>query len=282
MKPGEESQTAVMVCLARAVAHGSVEPVRFSDPTALVLLPDEARRRVENMRARAPRGFRDKLSRAFVDGRAKMMVARTVAVDDSVRESAAPQLVILGAGLDGRAFRMRELADRVVFEVDHPDSQRVKRERAAKLVPLSRKLSFVPVDFSRDDLDVLLGAAGHDAALPTTWIWEGVVMYLTPAEVDATLAVVARRSAPGSRLIVAYLAPALMLHLVGLVVRRVGEPLKSTFTAEAMRDLLAKHDFRVVRDLAVPEIGATLSPDVARGTRRLKHMRIVTADSGRG
>ena len=58
-------------------------------------------------------------------------------------------------------------------------------------------------------------AAGHDPARATTWIWEGVVMYLTRADIEATLAVVARRSAPGSRLVVLYLSPALISRLVG-------------------------------------------------------------------
>jgi Leucine carboxyl methyltransferase len=57
-----------------------------------------------------------------------------VAIDDAIRTAASPQVVILGAGLDGRAWRVSELADAIVFEVDHPDSQRMKRERAARTV----------------------------------------------------------------------------------------------------------------------------------------------------
>jgi hypothetical protein len=68
------------------------------------------------------------------------------------------------------------------------------------------------------------------------------------------------------------------MHLVGVVVRRLGEPLRSVFTAEAMRVLLAKHGFRVVSDHGLPEIGQRLSENVARATRRLRHMRIVTAE----
>ena len=39
----------------------------------------------------------------------QMMVARTVAIDAGLRNAAVPKVVILGAGLDGRAWRMREL-----------------------------------------------------------------------------------------------------------------------------------------------------------------------------
>ena len=57
------------------------------------------------------------------------MTVRSLAIDDAIAAAKNPQLVIQGAGLDGRAFRMPELRDKVVFEVDHPDSQRDKRAR---------------------------------------------------------------------------------------------------------------------------------------------------------
>ena len=57
MKPGRESQTAVMVAGARAAVHGRTAGVDFEDPTALALLPEEARRRVRGVsRGRAAEG----------------------------------------------------------------------------------------------------------------------------------------------------------------------------------------------------------------------------------
>jgi methyltransferase (TIGR00027 family) len=279
MKAGQESQTAVLVCMGRAAAHGATPVARFTDPTAIALLPEKARAQVERFRAgAAPRGPRERLDNLRLDRHAKMMVGRTVAIDDAVRGAPSPQVVILGAGLDGRAWRMPELRQAVVFEVDHPDSQREKRDRVAALSPVAREVRFVPVDFARDSLDGALAAAGHDPARPTTWIWEGVVMYLTPADVEATLAIVARRSAVGSRLVVAYHCPAPILRIVGFLVRRLGEPLRSVLTADAMRALLARHRFTVVRDEDLPTIAAALSPELGRATQILKHLRIVTAD----
>jgi hypothetical protein len=103
-------------------------------------------------------------------------------------------------------------------------------------------------------------------------------MYLTVAEVEATLAVIARRSAAASRLIITYHRPAILLHLLGFLVRRIGEPLRSTFTAQSMRALLAKHGFLVIRDEDLPAIGAALAADVGQATQVMKHTRIVTAE----
>jgi methyltransferase (TIGR00027 family) len=279
MKPGQLSQTAVLVCIARAIAHEQ-SAFNFSDPTAFELLPDKTRTRVIEYRKGPPKNFRARMSYEFTNARAAMMVVRTLFIDEAVREAGASQVVILGAGLDGRAWRMAELRNAVVFEVDHPDSQRYKRAHIGALTQTAREVKFVSVDFTRDDLSERLAAAGHDATRPTTWIWEGVVMYLTPAEVEATLGFVAKRSTPGSRLIVVYLGPGrLLLRVVGLVLRRLGEPIRSVFPAEQMRALLAKYGFQVVRDEDLPTSAARLSPAAAKASQRVRHMRMLIADS---
>lgn len=261
--------------MGRAVAHGRLG---FSDPTALALLPADARARVERFRAGVePRGFRQRAGHAYLARLSLIMATRTIAIDEGIVAAGAPQLVILGAGLDGRAWRMPELRDVVVFEVDHPDSQRDKRERVAPLPPVARDVRFVPVDFTRDDLGAALAAAGHDVARPTTWIWEGVVMYLTPAEVEASLATIAARSAPGSRLVVMYLAPWWIARIVGLIVRRLGEPFRSRFTAGEFAALLGRHGFAVASDDDVPALAAGISPALARATRAMRHLRIAVA-----
>jgi methyltransferase (TIGR00027 family) len=278
MKPGRASKTAELVCMGRALAHGTTSVARFSDPTALALLPEAARARVEEMRAQAPGGLVAGLRDAYFRKQSELMVARTIEIDDAIREAASPQVVILGAGLDGRAWRMPELRDAIVFEVDHPDSQRDKRARAAALTRVARELRFVPVDFTRDSLDAALDAAGHDPTVPTTWIWEGVVMYLRLSEVESSLRMIARRSAPNSRLIIAYHSRTPLLLMVGPIVRMLGEPLRSTFSADAMRALLTEHGFRVVRDRGLPELASALSPALGRSLRSIRHLRIVTAD----
>jgi len=70
--------------------------------------------------------------------------------------------------------------------------------------------------------------------------------------------------------------------LIGLIVRRFGEPLRSAFSADAMCSLLAKHGFRVARDENVSLIAARLSAELGRATRPVQHLRVATADRGVG
>src|SRR4051812_3555995 len=106
---GEASRTAVVVCQGRAAAHDRIAVGRFSDPVALSLLREDELAVVEQVRADAPpKGWAPRLTYEFVRGCAVLMVPRTVAIDDAIRDFPAEQVVILGAGLDARAWRMTE------------------------------------------------------------------------------------------------------------------------------------------------------------------------------
>jgi len=268
--------------MGRAAAQGRTSVAGFDDPTALALLPEEARRRVERLRSDTrPTGVRERLAFAYLKRLAEMMALRTVAIDNAIRSASTPQLVTLGAGLDGRAWRMPQLREATVFEVDHPDSQREKLGRVSRLTQTARDVRFVAVDFERDLLDEKLAAAGHDPASATTWVWEGVVMYLTRSDIERTLAVIGSRSAPGSRLVVVYQRPGVVRSLSTLVFRLAGEPLRSAFTPEAMRAMLEAYGFSVKSDEDLSAIRASLSgaPNASNGwAQRINVLRIAVAD----
>ena len=207
-----------------------------------------------------------------------MMAARSVEVDDAVRAAKTDQVVILGAGYDTRAWRMDELSTSTVFEVDHPDTQRDKQLRIGDRPPKAKSVHFVPVDFTRDSLDDTLTRAGHDPTRPTTWIWEGVVMYLTRHDIESTLRVIDKRSAAASRLIIVYMAPALMLLLIGPIVWRMGEPIRSVFRPRGMSALLSPYGYRATRDVNVADLAGSLGLKLPAGGRTARHLRIVTAE----
>jgi methyltransferase (TIGR00027 family) len=182
---------------------------------------------------------------------------RTRAIDAAVREGVARgigQLVVLGAGLDARAWRMPELAETRVFEVDHPSTQAYKRERIESSAPLARGVTFVAMDFERDELGDVLTRAGHDDAAPTFWLWEGVTPYLNKDAVRATLACIGRRSALGSRVAVTYATPEAsprgpaLVRLARVGFRAIGEPLRGLISPEAMRAELEAVGLYVLAD----------------------------------
>jgi methyltransferase (TIGR00027 family) len=136
------------------------------------------------------------------------LVARYRYIDDYLQEclnAGIHQLVILGAGLDSRAYRFTRLKDHVkVFEVDHPATQQVKLNKLRKIFgQIPQNVTYVPVDFNSETLQKLFDF-GYSSKLKTLFIWEGVVYYLTPEAVDQTLRFIAENSTSGSSIIFDY------------------------------------------------------------------------------
>ena len=279
----------MLVCQGRAAADGLVAPDVFSDPVAVELLTDDERVPVLQVRAGTPpRGAAPRLTYESVRASATGMVPRTIAIDEAVVARPCPQLVVLGAGLDSRAWRMHALADVDVLEVDHPASQDDKRERVGDLVPVCGSLRFVAVDFSRDSLDASLESAGHDRSRATTWLWEGVVAYLTEPEVTRTFAAVAHRSAPGSRMVVNYQAPSVtatvgryVAHAMSWAARQRAvwsdEPRRSAWTPERMAALVRVHGFSMADDADLLTVARQRALPVTHA-RSLASGRVVVAD----
>jgi len=133
------------------------------------------------------------------------VVTRTRYIDDYLEmclKSAVSQVVILGAGLDSRAYRFDVFKGPVkAFEVDQPATQAAKIARVKKIFDgIPKYVTYVPIDFNEETLDKLV-ESGYDRSLKTLFIWEGVIAYLTPDAVDATLAWVHSNSASGSSII---------------------------------------------------------------------------------
>ena len=286
------SKTAVLVCQARAIADDRLAIGRFSDPFATRLLRDAERVAVDRARSgTTPDTWRERMDAALLGRNATISVSRAVVIDDAIRAKANPQLVILGAGLDARAYRLPELAGVDVYEVDFPATQQDKRDRVNGLQPVAKSLSHVPVDFHRDALGSPLAAAGHDTAVPTTWICEGVLPYLTKTDVDATLAAIDECSVPGSRLILTYSTPAglrlglkrwwlnsivdrslqLVMHVSGAWPAE-NEPFLSSWYPEAMRTQLSAHNFLVADDKDLYEVARQLG--ISARVPRVAHVAI--------
>ena len=278
MKADRASRTAHFVALGRALADAGLSHVPgFRDPTARVFLTEKGKRsfeKTERAFREGKRGLAPDAARVMAD----LIALRTTAIDTAVRNaiaSGAPQLVILGAGYDGRAWRLNELAGVKVFEVDHPATQGEKRARVAELPPAIGTVSFVSIDFERESLGSVLERAGHDRSSPTCWIWEGVVMYLTREAMRSTLAGIADRSASGSTLIVNYHS-AHRRFLASLIFRLIGEPQISAWTRDEMAADLRAAGFTVSEDTGMADWNARFAQGQAK-VERAPYMRIANA-----
>jgi methyltransferase (TIGR00027 family) len=115
----------------------------------------------------------------------EMVLARTEHADETIRSiPGLKQVVLMGAGLDMRAFRLRtEMPDVEYVELDLP-SMLEERERVISQFRdgnLIRRTS-IAADFIHDDLGELLSNCGNlNPNLPTAFIYEGCSMYFERA-----------------------------------------------------------------------------------------------------
>ncbi|MBW0019644.1 MAG: class I SAM-dependent methyltransferase [Mycobacterium sp.] len=112
------------------------------------------------------------------------------------------QVVILGSGLDARPFRLWWPAGTTVYEIDQPNvidfKCRVLHELDAKL---TANRCAVGIDLRQDWL-AALRRVGFDAAEPTAWVAENLLIgYLPPDGQDRLLDTVTAVSAAGSRFV---------------------------------------------------------------------------------
>jgi len=170
--------------------------------------------------ARADRLFADPFAAGFVraagstrwaddlgEGRRAALVAwinvRTRFLDDLLLEACAGgarQVVILGAGLDARAFRLAWPEAVRLFELDLKGVLEFKHAviEAEGWQPACVRIS-VPVDLSEDWSGPLL-RAGFASGSAVVWIAEGLLAYLSPTTSDSLVVRAAELSPPGSRL----------------------------------------------------------------------------------
>jgi methyltransferase (TIGR00027 family) len=140
-----------------------------------------------------------------MQGMVDYMAARTSFFDrfflDATR-AGVPQVVILAAGLDSRAWRLPWPDGTTVYELDQPRVLEFKssalRENGA--LPTCN-LVHVPVDL-RHDWPAALRQAGFDASLPSAWSAEGLLPFLPAAAQELLFERVDALRAAGSRIAV--------------------------------------------------------------------------------
>jgi methyltransferase (TIGR00027 family) len=272
MRTGQPSRTARQNALFRALEARRRPADRVADdPLAVKFLTPEFRALAVAGRVPPARH----LIESVIDRRWPCVrggvVARTRLIDETVAAALAgvEQMLILGAGFDSRAYRLEQLREVAVFEVDHPATQAAKRRilvRGSGRIPAN--VRFVPVEFGADDPAVKLAESGFVPGAPTLVLWEGVTNYLDPASVDATFRFLASAIAPGSPVLFTYVDRAMLdgsMSFEGAettmrAVRRVGEPFTFGLNPGEVPGYLADRGFDLESDTVVRDAAARFYP----------------------
>jgi methyltransferase (TIGR00027 family) len=176
------------------------------DDLALLFLPVGQRALVRAMRWPLLRRLTIAAGERAVPGSWALIACRKRYIDDKLAkaEGNVDAVVILGAGMDTRGYRLARRSDVPVFEVDFPVNIARKQAAAQRTIGvLPSTVHLVPLDFEREDLIEALTRRGYRNDARTFFVMEGVTQYLTEAAVAATLG--ALQTAPsGSQLVFTY------------------------------------------------------------------------------
>ncbi|HEY3373771.1 MAG TPA: class I SAM-dependent methyltransferase [Candidatus Aquicultor sp.] len=216
--------------------HNLAESLAFFDPELAASCPDEESALASVMRIQS----------------APTTISRGRYTEDSLEaaiKQGVKQYVILGAGMDTFAFRKPELVNQLeVFEVDQASTQDFKRQRLAELGwDIPEQLHFVPVDFTKESLEMALASTSYDPQALSFFSWLGVTFYLTREVVFDTLRTITNVASTGSTLIFDYLdtdafipeKASKITQKTLEIVRRAGEPMKAAFDPRTLGAELA-------------------------------------------
>ncbi len=183
------SETAIFAALYRAVANKEFKNERFgSDYLAEYFFPFPLKFLIKFKMIRV--NLKNK-SHKFTPGIYEYVLARTAFFDnvflDALKEN-IPQIVVLGAGYDTRAYRFQKLNNTTkIIELDISTTQNRKKKCLKKAqIDRPKHVTLVPINLNKESLKNVLEKAGYKNNEKTLFIWEGVNYYLEPESVDAT------------------------------------------------------------------------------------------------
>jgi methyltransferase (TIGR00027 family) len=169
------------------------------------------------------------------------------------------QVVVLAAGFDTLGLRLcREHPNAQFIEIDHPMTQRVKAAALCRHHLLLENLTFVPADFTEQNLgQVFSQTSVIRPAIETLVLAEGILMYLTAPQVTALFKSV-REAFPGRcRFAFTVMEPSRTGNLqfqnasplVNLWLRLKNEPFRWGISSASLPDFLNTNGF-ALREMA--------------------------------
>ncbi|HEV7905328.1 MAG TPA: SAM-dependent methyltransferase [Pyrinomonadaceae bacterium] len=231
MKADNPSATAYLIAtstlfVAADPEAGRLIPARAAELSASFVAARShvARWAQRSLSRKQARPFIAALERLTIPGIQLHYALRKLYLEETARAALSEsggirQVVVFGAGYDTLALRLHETFPAVQFiETDHPATQRRKTHALAahnnSRLPrppqeTTPNLHFLPVDLTRQQLAATLANFdNYRADAPTLFIAEGLLMYLSPAEVDKLFHTIREvSSARGSRFAFTFMEP---------------------------------------------------------------------------
>jgi methyltransferase (TIGR00027 family) len=242
------SETALFAALRRALANKKYpQQTLGSDYLADSFLPLHFR-----FFLRFPKiqqNTAEKLNEAL-PGLTEYMIARTVYFDELFKKGLLeniPQIVLMGAGYDTRAFRFAELNQGTrIYELDISPTQDRKKDclRKAK-IKIPAELKLIPINFNSDSLLGVLTEAGWNSSEKTLFIWEGVSYYLEEESVTNTLEFFNQHALAGSNLAFDY------------TISLTDENITKYYGAAGFKRTMEEHHTAETLLFSIPESGIT-------------------------
>ena len=265
MKAGRTSRTAEAAAALRANHHQNSSNPVFSDPYAFDMTNARWRKLLSNPI------FRKILNSTLLNQSLGRLAAQVVGrsrytedlLEQAIVKNQIQQYVLVGAGLDSFVLRLAEQYPQLkIFEVDHPDTQKIKIHKLKKLGTIPSNVEFVSIDFEKEKLSDALLRSSFKTTQPAFFSWLGTTHYLTPETTLATLQNITTITSPNSEIVMDYSINYKELHGV----ERIGsfaiaqfthffkEPLMGAFESKNLHEAVENMGYIILEDLSGTDI----------------------------
>ena len=225
------------------------------------------------------------LGNKIIPGMHEHLISRTRYIDDLIEESTfanIEQYVILGAGYDSRAHRLKLPSKLKIFEVDQSEVQELKRLRLPYNIPNRENITYVDIDFNHKSLKEELINVGFDQNKSTIFTLEGVSQYISREALDATLKEVADLNPnSNSKIFISYVnkllkedskacfgkgysKPEKAVSFITNSAAKMGEPWISFYSAEEIESILSQNNFTLIENKTLADLNSKYFTPVGR------------------
>ena len=225
------------------------------------------------------------LGNKIIPGMHEHLISRTRYIDDLIEKSTfanIEQYVILGAGYDSRAHRLKLPSKLKIFEVDQSEVQELKRLRLPDNMPNRESITYVDIDFNHQSLKEQLINVGFDQNKSTIFTLEGVSQYISREALDATLKEVADLNPnSNSKIFISYVnkllkedskacfgkgysKPEKAVSFITNSAAKMDEPWISFYSAEEIESILSQNNFTLIENKTLADLNSKYFTPVGR------------------